>query len=82
MFADDPLRGVGPCFGDSGGPLTVRGNFGKIVQVGVTSFGAESFFVGGRCAFRWIPDVFTRVAGYKEWIEEVTGSSAKFVELS
>ncbi|XP_033229691.1 chymotrypsin-1-like [Belonocnema kinseyi] len=50
-------KGEGACFGDSGGPLVV-----DEVQVGVVSFGKP-------CA-RGVPDVYTRVYNYIDWIED------------
>ena len=52
------------CRGDSGGPL-VCGEGYKTVK-GVSSWG------GGKCDGSW-PNVYTKVSGYIEWIEEYTG---------
>ncbi|XP_018048795.1 PREDICTED: chymotrypsin-1-like [Atta colombica] len=48
--------GEGACHGDSGSPLVSNG-----VQIGIVSFGRP-------CARGW-PDVYTRVASFKEWIK-------------
>lgn len=48
--------------GDSGGPLVIKGDKIGIVQVGIVSFGRP-------CAVG-SPDVFTRVAAFKDWIDE------------
>ncbi|XP_044004079.1 chymotrypsin-2-like [Aphidius gifuensis] len=47
----------GACRGDSGGPLVADG-----VQIGIVSYGEP-------CA-KGIPDVFTRVYYYRDWIEQ------------
>lgn len=44
--------------GDSGGPLVADG-----VQIGIVSFGSP-------CA-RGVPDVFTRVYRYLDWINDI-----------
>ncbi|NP_001166068.1 serine protease 123 precursor [Nasonia vitripennis] len=53
-------KGEGACNGDSGGPLVVDG-----VQIGVVSF-------GGMPCGRGVPDVFTRVSSYLDWINRFT----------
>lgn len=50
-------RGIGTCFGDSGGPLAADGKL-----IGIVSFGEP-------CAIG-VPDVFARVSQYKDWIEK------------
>lgn len=55
--------GHGTCFGDSGGPLQCL-HKGRWHLVGVTSYGKA-------CALPYIADVFTKVAAYREWIEEM-----------
>ncbi|XP_032453050.1 chymotrypsin-2 [Nasonia vitripennis] len=49
-------RGQGNCHGDSGGPLVSDG-----VQIGIVSFGQP-------CALG-LPDVYTRVWSYMDWIK-------------
>ncbi|KZC07549.1 Chymotrypsin-2 [Dufourea novaeangliae] len=49
-------EGEGVCNGDSGGPLVVKG-----AQVGIVSYGIA-------CA-KGVPDVYTRVFSYKDWIK-------------
>ena len=48
--------------GDSGGPLTYNG-----VQVGLTSFGSSFGCEAG------LPDAFTRISYFRDWIMEKTG---------
>lgn len=45
------------CYGDSGGPLAVDGEL-----VGIVSMGKP-------CA-KGVPDIFTRVSYFLEWIDE------------
>lgn len=52
--------------GDSGGPLTYRG-----IQIGIVSFGAPGCPApGGQ------PDVFTKVAYFKGWINSIISQSS------
>jgi len=65
---DEPGEGIGICFGDSGGPLNLQTEeFGKYIQVGVTSFlsplGCES----------GVPQGFSRVTENLDFIAERTG---------
>lgn len=53
---------VGPCNGDSGGPLIVEDE-DRFRLVGLTSFG----LVRG-CAVSGVPSVFTRVTSYLDWL--------------
>ncbi|KAH8266086.1 hypothetical protein KR038_002572 [Drosophila bunnanda] len=55
------------CFGDSGGPLTVR-HKGDIVLLGLTSYGITS-----NCTDEF-PDIYTRVASYLNWIRKNAGA--------
>ena len=53
------------CLGDSGGPLTCESR-GKVLLVGIDSYGYKY-----DCAsYFQIPDVFTKVSSFSEWIEE------------
>ncbi len=53
--------GADPCFGDSGGPLTVAGPNGGRVLAGIVSFGRGCGFVGQY-------GVYTRVTAYEGWV--------------
>ncbi|KAK4315772.1 hypothetical protein Pmani_013010 [Petrolisthes manimaculis] len=53
--------GMGPCVGDSGGPLQCRARGGPWIQAGITSWG-----VG--CAKPSYPGVYIRVSDYLDWI--------------
>lgn len=66
---------VGVCYGDSGGPLVAQDRSGRLVQIGVTSYG------GARCGSRYEPDVYARVALFRHWIERVTDRKAKFINM-
>jgi hypothetical protein len=53
--------GLGVCMGDSGGPLQCKARDGKWYQVGITSWGVP-------CAKPGLPDVYTKVSAYYDWI--------------
>ena len=57
------IEGRGTCKGDSGGPLQCLNANGKWYQVGITSWGYP-------CAHANVPDVFTRVSYYRDWISK------------
>lgn len=57
--------GFGVCPGDSGGPLTCELD-GKNFLTGISSFGNE-------CGSRTYPPVFTRVAAFRNWVDEIVG---------
>jgi len=56
-------KGKSACNGDSGGPLVCQGEDNKWYQAGIVSFGPSP------CDTQ-IPSVFTRVAGFRDWIEK------------
>ena len=64
LCAQYAAGGRGSCQGDSGGPLLINTNQGW-QQVGIVSYG-----VG--CADKDFPEVYARVASFKDWIEEIT----------
>lgn len=64
----EPQNGTDSCFGDSGGPLVYEGNNGSR-QAALVSYGATTTGVCGTDGFT----VYTEVAGYADWIEEITG---------
>lgn len=51
-------RGTGSCKGDSGGPLV---DVEKNTLVGIVSWGYP-------CAYDYMPDMYTRVDSYLDWI--------------
>jgi len=55
--------GMGTCKGDSGGPLQCQNKDGKWYQIGVVSWGQP-------CANPSVPDIFTRVAYFHDWIQK------------
>ncbi|XP_066247805.1 trypsin-7-like [Euwallacea similis] len=55
--------GKDTCSGDSGGPLTANG-----YQLGITSWGSD------RCAQSGSPGVFTKVAYFREYIDDILNS--------
>ena len=59
--------GVGICFGDSGGPLTVEGGEGRHTLVGVSSNVLKD-----PCDVN-LPGYFADVSYYRDWIKEKTG---------
>lgn len=61
ICAGTRAAGTDPCFGDSGGPLTVANPNGGRVLVGIVSFGRGCGFVGQY-------GVYTRVAVYEQWV--------------
>jgi len=54
--------GSGVCVSDSGGPLQCQLSDNKWYQIGIVSWAY-------RCAAPGIPDVFTRVTRFYDWIE-------------
>ncbi|KAH8302549.1 hypothetical protein KR044_008128 [Drosophila immigrans] len=60
----DSSKGL-PCLGDSGGPLVL--DDGSRTLVGVVSHGYDA-----KCRIT-VPDIFTRVSSFINWIEKYTG---------
>ncbi|KAK5970346.1 Transmembrane protease serine 11F [Trichostrongylus colubriformis] len=73
VCAGSKLHGSAP--GDSGGPLLVKDRLGRMVQVGITSFGAGGF--QGLLDQGTYPGVYTRVSPYINWMERVISSDIK-----
>jgi len=57
----------GTCNGDSGSSMGFKGPDGRYTSIGVTSFGSSQGCESG------IPDAFTRVSSYLDWISASTG---------
>lgn len=60
--------GKDTCQGDSGGPMVYDDGTGTWHQMGITSFGED-------CATPDFPGVYTRVANYIDWINEIESIS-------
>ena len=54
------------CYGDSGGPLIIRGDMYEPLQVGVVSWGLG-------CARANSPGVYARISAYTGWISDTIG---------
>ena len=65
-----PIDENGSCSGDSGGPLTYVDSDGKNQQAGLVSYG------GAVCAAEGIPNVYTELHGYREWVENTISSNS------
>lgn len=59
-------RNKSACRGDSGGPVIGRDRNGKLIQVGLTSWGRGNCDTG-------FPSVYTRLSGLVPWIERQIG---------
>ena len=64
-------EGKGPCNYDSGGPLFVN-NSGTSYLVGVVSFRGTN----NTCAVNGVPDGYTRISSYCQWILQQTVNAA------
>ncbi|XP_065295413.1 chymotrypsin-2-like isoform X1 [Dermacentor albipictus] len=54
---------TGACRGDSGGPLTLRGDDGRTLQLGIVAFGEH------KCPPS-VPPLYARVSSHMQWIEK------------
>ena len=55
--------GTGVCVSDSGGPLQCQSSDNKWYQIGISSWTY-------RCAAPGVPDVYTKVSKFYDWIEK------------
>ena len=60
---------IDSCQGDSGGPLIARDFAGRVYQIGIVSFGES-------CGVRGKPAVYTRVSGFKDFVQSVVPKAA------
>jgi secreted trypsin-like serine protease len=63
------------CNGDSGGPLMVRQQDGRWLQVGVVSWGRTPLASDKRCGHPQLYAVYTRVSNYFDWIGQTIRSN-------
>ncbi|MEM7566721.1 MAG: serine protease [Pseudomonadota bacterium] len=56
------------CNGDSGGPLMVRDAEGRLVQVGIVSWGRVPLTADGSCGHANLYTSYTRIPSYFDWI--------------
>ena len=65
-----PIDSNGSCNGDSGGPLTYLDEFGVQQQIGIVSYGSAR-----GCAINNVPNVYTEVYNYEDWIKNVVNNN-------
>ncbi|XP_011878399.1 PREDICTED: soluble guanylate cyclase 89Da-like [Vollenhovia emeryi] len=63
LHPDGAIGGRDACFGDSGGPLHVKGIYGQLEVVGIVSWGRGC----GRPNF---PGIFTKLTNYIGWLKD------------
>ncbi len=56
------------CNGDSGGPLMLRDAEGRLVQVGIVSWGRVPLAADGSCGHQNLYTSYTRIPSYFDWI--------------
>ena len=64
-------KGKDSCGGDSGGPLVCRQKDGSWTQVGLVSWGSAE------CGEKGKPGVYTWVANYIDWIDNIIDQYVK-----
>lgn len=68
ICAGTPSSEQTACNGDSGGPLMVRQDDGRWLQVGIVSWGKEPLNADKPCAHPGLYAVYTNLAQYYDWI--------------
>lgn len=58
------------CNGDSGGPLMIRQDNGKWLQVGIVSWGRAPLGAVDKCGHAELYSVYARVSNYYDWIAD------------
>jgi len=80
LFAGFPKKDMGPCYGDSGGPI-VAWNGKKWIQIGISSGGAKDE-KNNRCSPKDFPSLYTKVRPHIDWIKQKTEVYIPFLKIT